>query len=323
LGKSINYKTIIDAKWSAEYNKRTKVPTRWWQSPYIIRHINQRICGVPIDGLSSGLIFRAKQKAGDRLPFRRGVSIGCGNAFKEIQLLREGVVQSFMLFELSDTGIKQGKELAIKEGLQDRTEFIAADALELIHEESAFDFVHWNNSLHHMTDVEKALRWSYKVLKNGGMFYMDEYVGPNRFQWTDKMLEIASDVRKSLPDRYLRRHSKGSVLNKMIFTIGWMLNLPRLKYYPRIIQRPYKEKIISDDPSEAVDSERILECVKRYFPNAEITLSGGVVYHLALCDILHNFDESRDCKLLERLMDIDDECAARGETHYATALEIK
>jgi len=44
------------------------------------------------------------------------------------------------------------------------------------------DFVHWNNALHHMLNFEKAVQWSYQILKVDGVFYMDDFVGPSRFQ---------------------------------------------------------------------------------------------------------------------------------------------
>ncbi|NEP08650.1 MAG: class I SAM-dependent methyltransferase, partial [Okeania sp. SIO4D6] len=183
--------------------------------------------------------------------------------------------------------------------------FIQGDALEVITEKEVFDFVHWNNSLHHMLDVEAAIKWSYEVLQKGGMFYMDDYVGPNRMQWSDKMLEVASQVRSILPEKYLANPRNPSQL------------------LPKTLTRNSIERMIQIDPSEAADSERIIDSIKKYFPQAEIILTGGVVYHLALSDILHNFDESKDKYLLDFLMLIDDLCSELGETHYATAIAIK
>ena len=311
----------IGAKWSACYSRQARAHIHWWQNPFIIRHINQRVSGYQLDGFSSGLNSRLKKIAIERLPFSKGISVGCGNARKEIKLLREGIVQSFVLFEFSDIAIKQGKELALKEGLRDRTEFILGDAFDTIQEEESFDFIHWNNSLHHMLDVEQALSWSYRVCKKRGMFYMDDYVGPNRFQWPQKFLEIASEIRESLPQRYFLRCPLGSLLLRYLFA---RLPLPsRLKYQPRVLHRPDLDKFISDDPSEAADSERILQCLKQYFPDAEIILTGGVIYFLALSGILQNFNEVRDKTLLDSLLSIDDACAERGETLYATALALK
>ncbi|MDY7024461.1 MAG: methyltransferase domain-containing protein, partial [Cyanobacteriota bacterium] len=197
------------------------------------------------------------------------------------------------------------KRLAQKFGLTEEVKFILADAFEQVQQPESFDFVHWNNSLHHMLNVESAVAWSYKILQPGGMFYMDDYVGPNRMQWSDKMIDIASQVRSILPEKYLKNPRNPSQL------------------LPTKLQKPDCERMIQTDPSEAADSERILECVLKYFPDAEITLTGGVIYHLALSDILHNFDESKDRYLLDLLMMIDHLCTELGETHYGVALALK
>jgi SAM-dependent methyltransferase len=161
-----------------------------------------------------------------------------------------------------------------KQQLSQSAHFIQGDTFHLATEPEQYDLVHWNNSLHHMLDVEPAIEWSWRVLKPGGLFYMDDFVGPDRFQWTPQMLLVATAVRQS-------------------------------------------------DPSEAADSSRILECVRRRFPGADIMLTGGVVYHLALSDILANFKEDEDLTLLDRLLEVDDMCTAVGETHYAIALTVK
>jgi SAM-dependent methyltransferase len=175
---------------------------RWWQSPHIIRHINKKIAGLTIGGIFSGLTQRAKEMAGHCCPFSRGVSVGCGNGQKEITLIRQGLVSSFELYELSEVRVEQGRKLARKLGVEDRVNFYIGDAFEIVKDIESFDFVHWNNSLHHMLDVEASIKWSYNVLSKEDV-YMDDYVGPSRFQWSDKMLEMVSKVRGVLPENYL------------------------------------------------------------------------------------------------------------------------
>lgn len=318
-----NNRVKIGAFWSKQFSKQETARTRWWLSPLIVRHINERVAGCPLDGLSVGLTRRAIDMAGNRLPFEHGVSVGCGTATLEIELLCANVVRSFKVFDLSEHALNQGKQSAAEKGVTSKIEFILGNAFELANEKECFDFIHWNDSLHHMIDVEEAVRWSFDVLKKGGMFYMNEYIGPNRFQWTDSMLEKASAVRKSLPQPYLQlnqnvitRKFKQAVKRSLIF-----LGLKR--FDDRILKRPNISAMISSDPSEAADSERILDSVKKYFPQADITMTGGVVYYLALSDILQNFDESRDLDLLNELLALDDSYAEQGETLYATALAIK
>lgn len=276
-----------------------------------------------------GLANRALAMAGGRAPFARGISVGCGNGFKEMSLIQHGLVRSFTLFELSEEGVHQARTLAARKGLADRVEVIQGDAFEIVTKEACFDFIHWNNSLHHMMDVEQAVAWSHLICKPDGMFYMDDFVGPSRFQWPDRMLEIASTVRRLLPERYLRCPSpKGSGIAA---SLAWMSNrLKRLlgrdvrcQLHPADVQRPSVDTVIMEDPSEAADSDRILDAIRNYFPDAEIINTGGVIYHMTLNDILQNFDEQRDRHLLDLMLVIDDLCADMGLTHYATALAIK
>jgi len=277
---------------------------RWWQHPAIVRHINQNVCARRVDGLSEGLNLRARALLQGHLPLPKGISVGCGSGVKEMKLLADGIVHFFDLFELAEARIAAGKEMATKRGLQDVIRFVNGDAFELAALPEQYDLVHWNNSLHHMLDVEQAIEWSWKVLKPGGLFYMDDFVGPDRFQWSPSMLLVATAVRQSLPDRFLVNPQNRSAM------------------LPRTLQNIDPERLRLTDPSEAADSSRILELVRQRFPACEILLTGGVVYHLALSDLLANFAEEDD-SLLERLLTVDDLCTAMGETHYAVALALK
>jgi len=299
----------IGAHWSKvtkDAEKQKDLKLRWWQSPHIIRHINQMVCNEDIPGVSAGVVSRVRQIAGASIPFKRGISVGGGSGQKEISLIRQGLVESFDLFELSEARISAGKELARKASVSQSINFFLGDAFEVATKSEEYDFVHWNNSLHHMLDVDQAVAWSKMVLKPGGLFYMDDFVGASRFQWPDRQLDIATKVRKSFQSsNYLKNPRDES------------------KTLAVAVKRPVKEKLIESDPSEAVDSERIIGSVIKYFPNAEIKKTGGVIYHLALSDMLNNFDEDNDKILLDLLMIIDELCVEVGQTHYGVALAIK
>jgi len=301
-------KEQIGDHWSRKSGIADQNPLRirWWQSKLIIRHINELVCGKRIDGPSAGLIERLKEGFPDKLPLKSGVSVGGGSGQKEIHLLRSGVVEKFELFELSEARIAAGIELSRKLGVEDRVEFIHADAFNARIAPGAYDLVHWNNSLHHMLDVDDAVAWSRKVLREGGIFYMDDFIGASRFQWPDRQLEIASRVRRIFEGSYYLEDPKNPG-----------------QFIEPDIKRPNPDRLMQDDPSEAADSERILEAVKRHFPNAEIKMTGGVIYHLALNNMLHNFDEEKDRHLLDLMMLVDGLCANMGENHYAVALAEK
>ena len=77
------------------------------------------------------------------------------------------------------------------------------------------------------------------------------------------------------------------------------------------------------DPTEAADSSRILPCLRARMPQAEITLTGGCIYSLALNDVLANFNEVEDRPLLNAGLTLDRALTELGETHYAVAFGRK
>ena len=293
--------------------------TRFWDSDHILRHINKNVCGTPVNGFSNGLIMKARQLPGVRWPLQRGIAIACGSAHKEISLLERGLIERFDVFEISDACIRMGKELARKAGVADRIDFVRCDAFSPIKEKETYDFVHWNNSLHHMTDTEAAVRWSAGVCKTGGVFFMDDYVGPTRFQWSPMMLAVATLVRQALPRKYLYNPDNAGKISLE----QALASSDPAAFFGTSFVKPSIETMLRSDPSEAADSQNILPSVKKYFPAAQIKITGGVVYHLTLNDIIVNFDETADAHLLDLLLLLDDMCAAMGETHYAAVLAVK
>lgn len=305
-----DHSAAIAAKWDNQTNAyKTADPelrTRWWRHPYVLRQVNERICGQRLPGWGGGMHQLVKDFVGDDLPFERGISVGGGVGAKEMDVIDAGVVEHMTVFELSTVRIETGRELAEKRGLTDRVTFVHGDAFTAETTIGSYDLVHWDNSLHHMMDVPAAVAWSHALLRPGGLFYMYDFVGPSRFQWTPKMLSLATDIRRSLPDEYLVNPNKPSVAVSKVFAAP-----------------PSVESMIEKDPSEAADSERTLDAVRQTFPDAQIILTGGVVYSMALNDIIHHFKWDPLDPLLSLMMLLDFEAANAGLTHYAAAVATK
>jgi len=248
---------------------------------------------------------RVRELCPDRI-FSRGISVGCGSGFKEIALVEQNLVSSFDCFELSHERILHGEKIAKEKGLSEVVRFFHGDAFELVTTSESYDFVHWNNSLHHMMNVNDAIKWSKEVLVSGGLFYMDDYIGPNHLQWSDAMLREMQNVLESLPSRFLRNVQTG-------------IPIIQIK-----IGRPDLAQMIRFDPSEAADSERIMESILEYFPQAHLSYNGGVIYHTALSGLYENFIHDQEgLDQLNLLLMIDGILADRGMNQYATALAVK
>ena len=151
-----------------------------------------------------------------------------------------------------------------------------------------------------MMDVDVAVKWSAQTLKTDGLFAMQDYVGPNRFQWTNRNLDFVERVRRSLPESLLMDPLNGG------------------QTLPFRLQRPDPDAIAAFDPTEAPDSERILDAIDKYFLAPEIIPTGGTLYHFGLKDILANFTQS-EIPILAQILNVDAALATAGETHYAAA----
>lgn len=298
---SQNQKTVGDY-WST----RAKASGNWWTNRMIVRDINRRVAGTPHPEVSRGALDLGAELMGDR-PRRLGISVGCGNGVKEIALVRMGYVERMLCYDLAESRIAQATARAAEHGLEGRIEFRVADAFSL-HTGPEFDFVYWNNALHHMFDVPAALAWSREVLAPEGLLLVDEYVGPSRMRFTDETLDYVNAIRGLLPERLLAQPTPG-------------------RFYERTLSREWFAKRIAKDPSEAVDAGRTLGAIGEIFAAPVVRPTGGAVYFVALNGLIGNFDMSaaEDRTLLAHLLKLDEIYAAvRPEnTIYAVAAALR
>ncbi len=285
-------------------NAWTNVPkrlprTRWWESLAIRQYLAKEVCGKDIPDGNWGM---AKLLELGRT-FDRAISVGGGLGHKEMTLIQAGLVNHFDIYELSKERIEKGQARAQALGLGHRVSFYYGDFFESEHNKpKLYDLVFWSGSLHHMLNTKFAVLVSCNILKDDGYFYCDEFVGKNRFQFSDEEINIANEIRSGLPE-----------------PIFYIPDTERMWNVLR--KRPDLELMIKTDISEAADSENIIPSIQIVFPHASIVPLGGLIYSFALSDILTNIPE--DSKLLQNLMFLDLELAKKGFNLYAFTLAPK
>jgi ubiquinone/menaquinone biosynthesis C-methylase UbiE len=293
----------VDARWSNYYMTRHEKATRWWQCERIVQHVNKRVCGEPLSTLPHGIFRLLQQRLPHKVPIHRAVSVGCGTGNNEMAAITYGVIQNFDLFELSESAVELGRTAAAQSGFSERMRFQQGNAFELVPSNAAYDAVFWFQALHHMPDVDAALAWSKRVLKPGGVLLMDDFIGPTRMQWSDRLLDINTKYRMSLPHKYLADPSNCG------------------RQLPTKMERATIDQMIGYDPSECADSERIVGSLRKHFPGVEVILKGGGIYHLGLNDVLYNIVEAGDEREIDRALALDDSWL--DESHYAVAIAVK
>lgn len=104
----------------------------------------------------------------DGWPYPKALEIGCGTGFFLLNLRQAGVLQDGSVTDISPGMVRVAKRNA--QGLGFEIDGQVADAESLPHADNTFDLVIGHAVLHHIPDVEQALREALRVLKPGGRF---------------------------------------------------------------------------------------------------------------------------------------------------------
>ncbi|HZN40680.1 MAG TPA: class I SAM-dependent methyltransferase [Planctomycetota bacterium] len=240
---------------------------QWWSVPAIQRRWNTLISGDPaVDHYS----WIANKHLGAGL---RGLSVGCGEGARELAWARTGRFSKILGVDLTPAAIDSARRNAKEAGLDSVVEFRVADVadpkLNGAGDES-FDVVIGEHSVHHITPLRRVLLALRDRLEPGGLFLLNEFVGPTRFQWTAEQMRAINRLLPLLPVR-LRRKADGHIKAR--------------EYRPSLLY------MVLNDPSEAVESSMILPTMNELFEQVEIRPYGGTLLHLLLSKIGHNFED--------------------------------
>ncbi len=108
----------------------------------------------------------------------RVLDFGCGNGWLSILLAKRGA--KMWGIDISEELIKQGNQLADKEGLSEKIFFQEMAAENLIFEDNFFNLILGSAILHH-TDIKLAVENIYRVLKKGSRAIFVEPMNQNIF----------------------------------------------------------------------------------------------------------------------------------------------
>lgn len=289
--------------WSSRYDKKPIGSARlhWSQSKHVISHVTKLICGEAEDTIEKSIASLLKTIS-PKVPYKKGISVACGKGHKEMGLVENGIVEHFDLYELSEQAIELGRIEAARRGLEDKITFHFGDAFKKEPKHNYYDFVYWDNALHHMLNVDFAVQWSKDLLSERGCFFMFDFVGPSRFQWTDTQMQLVNDILQGLDDVYFL--------------------IPDSEYmWKKEAKRSTVEEILRDDPSEAADSDNILPAFKKIFPKGTVIPLGGLVYVLGLDGIIVNIPDNSI--LLDKLLKIDSLLSKQAHNYFAVAYSFK
>ena len=271
-----------------QWSETAPAPTQWWSIPAVRRRWNSLVSG---DELTDFPAYAAAGYLRGRTGLR-ALSLGCGMGGRELRWAELGVFERIDAFDVAPSQVEVAAARARAEGDGDAVHFEVRDFTTL-GSDQRYDVVLAEHSLHHLAPMPEVVAKIDSLLNPGGLFLVDEFVGPQRFQWTDRQLVEAQAVLDLFPESYRRIGAAGS---------------------KHEVIRPSRLWMRLTDPSEAIDSARITAVLHSQFDVEEELPYGGAVLHLAFADIAQNFldDDPTTNELLSRAFEIEDRLMAAG-----------
>jgi SAM-dependent methyltransferase len=249
----------------------------YWQShPLTARHINRLVSGNEDEGW---LAFTKRRFVPEEV--ERGLSLGCGSGRLEREAIALGVCRTFDALDISDEALVAAAGAAEQAGMGEHIDYRKADLNTVQLAPAAYDVVFAIQILHHVDALERLLDEVRSSLRPGGLFVVNEYIGPARFQWLDKTEALMNRVLALLPHEYKVNPKNGFVKER--------------------IDRAPAEEIARFDPSESIRSDEIVTTLEARFDVLYRADFGGTLLQFLLADIAANFseDDPKDVALID------------------------
>jgi 2-polyprenyl-3-methyl-5-hydroxy-6-metoxy-1,4-benzoquinol methylase len=266
--------------WNDAHYSARLAHANWMANTAVLMHLNERATGDPArDWLSS---WAHRWFVGTEL---RVLVLGCGEGWLERAVAQWPFVAHIDAVDFAEEAVARAREAAkhipkIQYGVVD----LNRDTLPC----AAYDVVVAHSVLHHVENLEHAYRQLERCMKPDATLIVNEYVGPNRFQYSDHVLSIINALLRALPEELRRPYE-------------WRT-------------RPTVEEMIANDPTEAVRAEELLALTGKAFEVLEQKNLGGTILQHLLYEIVENFrfDVPRERSLLQMLCTIEAMLVDRG-----------
>ena len=176
------------------HNVAPEDDVRYWLGVQAVRQdVNQRLSGDP-ETLG---IRHFLDSFKDRWPLARALSVGCGAGELERGVVGLGAVASIDGIDVSRSSLDLARRLAAEEGLEKQIDYFESDALSWLErkvtEGDGYDLVFFHGCLHHFEALEPIIDATVRLLqeRRDSMFFVDEYIGPSRNEWTEEVLGLS------------------------------------------------------------------------------------------------------------------------------------
>lgn len=229
--------------------------------PLIQAYISLRALGSLVSHSDAAIhAIRSHTNPGDHV-----LSLGCGIGIKERILAQAMPDRQFTGLDIAADIVEMGQEEVKKAGIHN-LQIGLGNFNELQLAPDSIQVLLGLGAIHHVENLENLWEQSRHALTTGGVVLAQEYVGPDRFQWTDTQIAACDHALATLVgEEHKTDHHQ--------------------------VQRTSVEDMIAADPSEAVRSSEILStCTEAGFTIESYNSAGGALLQPVLMYQIHTFD---------------------------------
>ena len=167
----------------AEWWKRTpegraaERRTNWLEHPRLLHYSAKRVTGNRFGEAWRWALERDRER-----PVGRLLSLGCGGGGLERRVAKLRWAREIEGIDVSTGAVEQAEEATRAAGLGDQIEYRVADLDSVTLDKNSYDVVVAQMSVHHVAELEHLFDQVGRSLRPGGVFVLNEYVGPTRWQ---------------------------------------------------------------------------------------------------------------------------------------------
>jgi ubiquinone/menaquinone biosynthesis C-methylase UbiE len=249
--------------------------------------------------------------------------------------------------DVSLGALEVAKQKAESEGLNSIT-YECSDLNYYHWEKESYDLIIANGALHHIRNLEDAIKGIYSALKPGGILYCCEYVGPSYQDHSPRQMQIINAVanlvpgdlrsRKGIPFKkfnlYARIFSKLQTIAEInsknltawkkliVYLLRKLLIDLNSGFDFGVVHFSPKDQLLKTDPSECIRSDEIIPILKKYFQKIDIKpMGGGILMHALDYRFYENFDKDNPShlKCLDMLFHLERHFMQSGEISIENA----
>lgn len=256
------HREIVARYWNARHkDAEGEAHDNYLNHPLIQAYISLRAFGSLVSHTDAAIhAIRSNSEPGDQI-----ISLGCGLGDKERILAKAMPDRQFLGLDIAGDIVEIANQEIAEAGLANfRVE--RADFNELDLDENSIQLLIGLGAIHHVENLEGLWAQARHALTPGGLVLAQEFIGPDRFQWTDAQIEACNHALDQLVgDEHKPHHHK--------------------------VEPVPVAEMIAADPSEAVRSTEILPtCKDAGFAIDSYNSAGGALLQPILMYQVHTYE---------------------------------